>query len=460
MIRSLSHRIDAIGDLRNLMTDDCRQTDEGLARTIGTRAVGLNIVNMVVGGGIFVMPGLIAAQLGAAAILAYLVCTVAVGLVFLCFAEVGSRVTRSGGAYAYIEEAFGPLAGFIALVLLWFGWSVLANAAITVKMVETLAKAFPVLNETTPRALFIVTLFACLATVNVVGVRFGVGLFVFNTIAKLIPLVLLALVGLFFIQLQNLAIETWPTVPTIGAGALYLFFAFAGAECALSCSGEIRDPAKTVPRGLLLGLGGILVLYLSLQTVAQGVLGPELAENTETPLAAAADQIFGSWGGKLLLAAGVVSIFSTVSGDILNSPRVVFASARDGHLPAALARVHPRFKTPYIAVIFVAVMIGGFALSGAFRPLAVVASGSILIVYLGVSLAVIRLRLRDGDPQAGEFRIPGGVVVPLLSCALIVWLLLQLKLDEAVGLVSLVGVGGVLFVVRSRFRPRSQRDDV
>ena len=124
------------------MTDSKKVGDEGLVRVIGTRALGLNIVNLVVGAGIFVLPGIVAAELGSAAILAYLVCSIAVALVFLCFAEIGSRVTRSGGAYAYIEDAFGPFAGFIAGVLFWFGWSVLADAAITVAMVEIIAIGF------------------------------------------------------------------------------------------------------------------------------------------------------------------------------------------------------------------------------------------------------------------------------------------------------------------------------
>lgn len=99
------------------MIDQKRTQDEGLVRAIGTRALSLSIVNMVIGGGIFVLPGLIAVQLGPAAIVAYLICSVAVSLVSLCFAEIGSRITRSGGAYAYIKEAFGPFAGFIASIL-------------------------------------------------------------------------------------------------------------------------------------------------------------------------------------------------------------------------------------------------------------------------------------------------------------------------------------------------------
>ncbi len=405
------------------MSNSSRAQDEGLVRAIGVRALGISIVNLVVGGGIFVLPGLIAVRLGPAAIVAYLVCSLAVALVFLCFAEIGSRITRSGGAYAYIEEAFGPFAGFIASMLFWFGWSALSDAAITVAMVETMALAFPMLAEPVPRGIFIIALFTFLAVVNIMGVKSGVRLFVFNTMAKLVPLVLLLAVGLFAINFENLAITEWPSISSIGAGAIVLFFAFAGAESGLSASGEIKNPSKTVPMGLLVGLTGILALYVGLQTVAQGVLGAELANNIEAPLAAVATEVFGEWGAKMLLVGGVISIYSTVSGDMLSAPRVVFASARDNNLPRFLATVHPKYKTPYVSVIFFAAVVCTFALSGTFKPLAVLASGSILVIYGGVSLAVLRLRHRDGEPSAGQFKLPFGAAVPVLSCLVVGWLL-------------------------------------
>jgi len=403
---------------------------------------------MVVGGGIFVLPGLVAEHLGSAAIIAYLMCSVAVSLVFLCFAEIGSRITRSGGAYAYIEEAFGPFTGFIASILFWFGWSVLSDAAITIAMVDLIAIAFPVLTKPFPRSIFIIGLLTCLAAVNVIGVRSGVKFFVFTTLAKLVPLLLLLMAGFFAISIDNLTISQWPSAQNIGVGTLILFFAFSGAESGLNASGEIKNPSKTVPRGMLFGLLGIFVLYMGLQTVAQGVLGTELANNTEAPLAAAATKVFGAWGAKMILVGGAISIFATVSGDILNAPRVIFASTLDRNLPKFLAKVHPQYKTPYMSIIFFAAVICGFALSGTFKPLAVVASGSILLIYAGVSLAVIRLRYRDGKPAGGNFRLPWGPVIPILSCLVIAWLLLQLTTEEAIGLASLISVSVVFYVIR------------
>jgi amino acid transporter len=182
------------------------------------------------------------------------------------------------------------------------------------------------------------------------------------------------------------------------------------------------------------------------------VLGPELANNTEAPLAATATQIFGEWGARMLLAGGAISIFATISGDLRGGPRVVYALALDGNLPKSLAKVHPKYKTPYVSVIFFAAVICVVALSGTFKPLAVVASGSILVIYAGVSLAVIRLRYRDGEPAAGKFKLIGGPAIPILSCLVIAWLLWQLAADEVIALAALMGVSVVFYAMRVFFR--------
>lgn len=434
------------------MADSGRVENEGLVRVIGTWALGLSVVNMVLGAGIFALPGRVAAALGPAAIVAYLVCSVVLSLVFLCFAEVGSRVSRSGGAYAYIEDAFGPFAGFVASILFWFGYSAMADAGITVVMVESIATVVPILGEAVPRAIFIVALLGFLTAVNVIGVRAGVRLYVFNTWAKLAPLLLLLVAGLFVIDFDNLAFPEWPSASAIGATTIVLFFAFTGAECALSASGEIKNPAKTVPLGLLFGITTLLVLYIGLQTVSQGVLGTELANNPEAPLVAVATEVFGDWGGKMLLVAVVISIWGALSGDMLGGPRVIFASSLDNNLPKFLSKVHPRYKTPHVAIIFFAVIVCTFALTGTFKYLAVFATGSLLLIDLGVSLAVLRLRRRDGLPKAGEFTLPFGPLIPLLSCGIVGWLLLQMPREEAISVAALVSASVAVYAIRTWLR--------
>jgi amino acid transporter len=323
-------------------------------------------------------------------------------------------------------------------------------------MVDAIAILFPILGESIPRAVFIIALLAFLAAVNVRGVKAGVRLYVFNTLAKLVPLLLLLGAGLFVMNFDHFAIPEWPSAASIGSGTILLLYAFTGAESALNASGEIRAPAKTVPLGLLLGLGGILLLYVGLQTVSQGVLGPELANNTEAPLVAVATEVFGDWGGKMLIAGMAISIYSTLSGDLLGGPRIIFASALDDNLPSFFGKVHPTYKTPYVAIIFLAIVVAAFALSGTFKYLAVVATGSLLLVDLGVSLAVIRLRQLHGLPKDGEFTLPFGPVIPLLSCAIIGWLLLQVPLNEAVSIAALVGACILVYAVRAAVRgPRN-----
>jgi len=283
--------------------------------------------------------------------------------------------------------------------------------------------------------------------VRVIGAG-ALGLSVVNmVVGASIPRAVFILTVFMFLTVVN--------IRGVEAGAILLFFAFSGAECALSASGEIKNPSKTVPMGLSMGIGGLLVLYVGLQTVAQGVLGPELANQTEAPLAAAAVEVFGGWGGKMLLAGVVISIFGAISGDMLGAPRVIFASSLDDNLPRFLSKVHPKYKTPHVAVIFFAAVVCAFALSGTFRYLAVFATGSLLLIDLGVVLAVVRLRQRDGLPEAGQFRLPFGPLIPLLSCLIVGWLLLQVPAEEAMSIAGLIGASAIVYAIRPILASRS-----
>ena len=310
----------------------------GLERVIGVRALAANAINMTVGAGIFALPAVVAAQLGPSAFFAYVVCAIAMGLVLLCFAESGSRVHESGGACAYVEAAFGPFAGFLVATLLWFGYAVVSIAAVAVVFVGTVATAVPFLGQPLPRAVFLILLFAGLAALNIWGMRQGARAVEIVTLIKLVPLLLLVAIGVFAIEFENLVIVELPSAGHFGAATLMLFFAFGGAESAVNPSGEIRNPGRTIPRGLLFGIFAVVVLYIALQAVTQGVLGSELPDFREAPLVATAERIMGGPGGFMLLAAAAISTFGTLVGDLLASPRALYAAARDG----ALRKRHTR----------------------------------------------------------------------------------------------------------------------
>lgn len=406
------------------------QPEPSLRREIGALGLGLNAINLTVGSGIFILPAIVAKNLGAAGFIAYLLCGLLVILIMLCYAEVGSKITSSGGSYAYVERAFGPLPGFLINTLFWMGFSSLADAAVINAMADMLSAWFPVFHKGYARALFFIFLFGGIAWINVRGVKRGSRFAGAATIVKLIPLVLLVAIGLFSITPSNLIIKVIPGINNIGDTALILFFAFMGIETSLGISGEIKDPRKNIPKGIFIGVAGVLIIYLLIQFVAQGVLGDQLGNYPDAPLVALADRLAAPVGGTILLIASLVSMFGLISGDVLASPRILFGASEDKLLPAFLGKVHPKFATPYWSIISYAGVGFIFATMSDFKRLSVLASSSLLIIYLAVVLATIRLRYKKDISQAGSFKIPGGLTIPALAIVTVCWFLSHITREE------------------------------
>ncbi|RAI86759.1 APC family permease [Algoriphagus yeomjeoni] len=428
-----------------------KTTQEGLKREVGVWGLSANIVNIMVGAGIFVLPAIIAETMGASGVLAYLFCGLLIGLVMLCFAEAGSKVTHSGGAYAYVETAFGSFPGFLISAFFLTG-SIFADAAVSNALVEILALIFPVFKNPTVRVLSLFFLFSGLAILNVIGVKQGIGLVKITTIAKLIPIVLLITIGWKDVQWVNLAWESEPTIQKLGETSLILFFAFMGGDAGLAIGGEIRNPQKTVPRAIFIGISGVLLLYVLIQLVSQGVMGSELPNFKEAPLAETAQLVFGPIGYTLLFVGTGISMFGMISGQTLNNPRVIFRLSRDGVIPfSKLASIHHRFKTPYLAILIYAGL--GFTLAaiGEFRQLAVIAASSVLLVYFGVSLSVIGLR-KGKHLEKGGFKIPFGYTVPLLSAGIILFFLSNLTGSEIKGMLLLIGILTAVYFLGKVYR--------
>jgi amino acid transporter len=415
---------------------------------VGTAGLAASIVNITIGGGIFRLPAAAAMTLGPAAPLAYVVCAVAMGLIVLCFAEAGSRVSLTGGVYAYVEVAFGPLAGFVTGVLLWAGMTA-AFAAVSSFFSDALVALVPAAAPL--RELVLVVILAALAALNIAGVRGANRFNAAMTIAKLVPLVLLIVVGVAFVHPANVAIAAMPSSGSLARASSVLIFAFFGVESALVPSGEVREPARTIPRAILVAMIVVTAMYLLIQIVAQGILGPALADQ-KTPLSEAAAVAMGPNGRMLVLVGMAVSMFGYVSGMTLAVPRALFAFGRDGFLPRALAAVHPRFRTPYVAILVQTAVVAILAAGGTFEKLAIIANGSMLIVYAGCCLAVLRLRQLDVHTDRAPFRAPAAGAVPVLALLIVLWMLGSLSLNEWTALVALVVAALVLFLVTRTLR--------
>ena len=398
-------------------------SEAGLVRAIGARQLTASIVNSTIGAGIFVLPAVAAAGLGAAAPIAYIFSAALMALIVCCVAAAGSRVSLTGGIYAYVEVAFGPYVGFLAGVL-YFLTATFAVVSVSSAFAGSIGALWPAADSPVARAMVIAALFTMLAVVNIRGVRPGIRLVEGLTVAKLLPLLVLVGGGIWFVNPIDLRWPGMPAASAIGQAAIVLIYAFAGLEIALVPSGEVRDPARTVPRALFSALAITTLLYLLIQSVAQGLLGPAMASFSNAPLAEAASRVLGQGGRLLVLLGAVVSMFGYVAGDMLGSPRSLFAFARDGVLPKVVARIHPRFHTPYIAIAIYACIVAALAISSSFRQLAVLANVAALTGYLMCVAASYELQRRDVRADGGiPFAVPGGPAIPILAAAVILWLL-------------------------------------
>ena len=258
---------------------------------------------------------------------------------------------------------------------------------------------------------------------------------------------MLTAVGLLWVKPEHLAIK-WASPDRIGTASMTLLFAFVGIEVALAPSGEVRDPARTVPRAVFLALGLTTMLYLLLHLVAHAVLGPALASFTDAPLAEVASRVLGPVGRTVVLVGGSVSMLGFLSGDALCTPRSLYAFARDGLLPAPLARLHPRFRTPWIAILVHAAVAWALASGGSFGVLVLLSNVAVLVGYLLCCLAAIELRRRNVQAAGRPFELPGGPLVPALACVVVLWLLSHATAQEFAVTAGAMIVASLLFAWR------------
>jgi amino acid transporter len=421
-----------------------------LPRAIGVSTLTLSVINCIVGSAIFVVPATVGAALGPAAILGYLAAGVPVVLVALCFAEVGSRVSGDGGAIAFVDRAFGPWAGFVVGTLTWLANGMVASAAVANALVGTVGAVVPALGGGLPRAALLIAIYGGFAWINVRGTAIGAGAVRLFTVAKLVPLVLLVAVGVWFVQPANLVIRQVPGPAEIGRAALLLVFALTGMEIALTSSGEVKDPTRTIPRAAVFGVLAAVALYLAVHEVAQGVLGPGLGSAGAVPLAVTAERVAGPIGRAVILVGTIVSIIGYFGTDLLANPRALFALAERGLLPRPLAWVHPTYRTPWIAVLIYAAASAGLAIAGSFTYLALLSALGVLLIYLGVVLAGLRLRAQGVTSDRAPIRLPGGPAIPLAALVSVTALIATAQRTEllAIGIFLVLTSAAYLVLVR------------
>lgn len=418
-----------------------------LIRAIGRWDLTAIAINTVIGAGIFGLPAKVTALIGSYSLIAFLICALIVGFMVLCFAEVSSRFRDTGGMYLYTREAFGPVIGFEVGWLYWIV-RVTTFAANANLLLAYLGFFYPSANQGTVRVVLITLILAVLTGVNLAGVRESVILTNFFTVGKIVPLLVFASVGLFFVEPANFTFGELPAYGTASSAVLLLIYAFVGFEAAVIPAGETRDPQKNMPLALLTALAVVAVLYIVIQVVSIGTL-PGLA-SSERPLADAAGQFLGSWGAAFITIGALISIFGNLNGGFLTATRMPFAMAEQKELPQILGVTHQRFKTPYISVLVTAGVTLIFAVQSSFISALTISTITRLLVYAATCASLPVFRARKDAPLAA-FRAPGGIAAAVLSLGLTAWLLTNVDFRKEGVMVLILGGAGLVLYFAYRF---------
>jgi amino acid transporter len=420
---------------------------EGLIRSLRRWDVVAVTINGVIGAGIFGLPSKAYALAGDYSILAFFVCALFVSTIVLCFAEVASRFSETGGPYLYCREAFGPVVGFEVGWLQWVA-RVTAFAANCNLMIEYAAWFAPGLATGFARVALIASVALPLAGINLVGIRDTAVANAMFAICKLLPLVGVVAFGIFAADPSRLSLAHPPPWSSFSTTALLLAYAFTGFEMAVIPGGETREPRRTIPFAIITAMAFIALLYVMIHAVCMAVV-PNLAHSSR-PVADAAQALFGPAGASIAAAGVIVSVAGNLNIVLLSASRLLFAIGERGEAPELFAAVNSRFGTPHWALIVTAACMLGLSLSGTFIYALTVSTIARLLTYW-LSCASLPVFRRRSDVPAALFRVPGGSWIALFAIALASWLLFSATWREMRD-TAIAGAAGLALYLFARWQ--------
>lgn len=414
------------------------------------------VLNNIIGTGVFILPGTIAAQLGWMSIAAWLIAALLTVALMLCFAEVASRFATAGGAYLFTRAAFG---GFVGLQI---GWLTYFSRAVTAALQANVFTTY--LAEIWPRAgtrfgsVLATTLFiGFLTAINLRSVRSGARTSTVLAAIKLASLFAFGVLGVVWIAAGRTDAGPLASDPTLGGwlGAiLLLLFAYSGYESALIPLGEATNPRRDSPFALFLGLGLVTVVYLAAQVTVLATLPDPGATNR--PLAASVRTMVGEGGAIVIAVAALISVYGWLAANLLAAPRLSMAMAERGDLPAVFARVHPVFRTPWVSIVTFAVLSWTLANQAGLLQNLGLSAVSRLFIYGGVCAALPILRRKErlgtGAVAPALFRAPMGTALAAFCVTLSIVLATRMNVRETVIMLVLFVLATLWWLFTGRTR--------
>jgi len=422
------------------------------------------VVGAIIGADIYVASSFGAGYLGPFSLFVWVVAGIIAIVIALCFAQCAALLPKVGGPYAYAKEAWGPFAGFIVGWSLWLAeW--VSLAVFPVAFTRYLMFFMPNLAWTfqiVVKVLFV----SFLTAINIIGVRAAGKANDVLTIAKLAPLIFFSGVGLLFIFLHPsiVASNFSPFSPygvgNFGAALVLIFWAYAGFEISTIPADEITDPGGTIPRAIVLGISIVTVFYLVTNIVLFGVRSwTQLASDT-APLASATTEVLGTnsmlalIGGAIVGVGALISVAGSDESGMIGSSRLGYALAVDGLFPRIFARVHRKFKTPYLAIVIQAVTALFAAIVGNLSMLIATSVFFMAIAYVATSASIFLLRKKGSKPQ---FHLKGGLLIPNLGVVFSLYLISQCTIMQiAIGLLLLL-IGTPIY---AKYSPKKEMTEL
>jgi APA family basic amino acid/polyamine antiporter len=379
-------------------------------------------IGFIIGSGIMLMPIIAAKEAGTFSLIAWVIAGIYCILTGFCFAECAAKMPKAGGLYSYAHAAFGDFIGFMTGWTFWFGyWITIATEQWAVALY--LKFFLPQLSDFF-RVLIAAVSGLFLTALNFRGVKGTGDVGDVFTIGKLLPLILFAAVGLFFINTQNyfpLLPAGKEALPAIGSAIILVLWAYQGAEIITVPEEEIKNAKKTVPKAIIISVITVMGIYLLVSGVALGVARWENFAGSQSPLADISEVFLGKIGGIVLAVGGLISIFGALNAVILASSRISFAMSRDKLFPKSFSRLHSKFRTPHVALLvqtalamiltFVPFVLVNYGIVLNFSGLASLVVFFTIIPYLLSSLAVLKLIKR----AKGQLHIIESRLIPVLS---------------------------------------------
>jgi len=423
------------------MTTIIKNVQEPVLRTLSGGCLWLLIINGMIGAGIFGLPAEAARLAGAFSPWVFVICGLLQLPIMLCYAQLASYFTGTGGPVLYVGTAYGPICGFQA------GWCLyVARLLAFAANVNLLVDSFAYLAGGTIgagwRTVLLFGVCSSLSVVNAVGVRGAMRCLSALTVLKFAPLIALVLFGLLKLR-PNLHLPTPTDLHDLGAAVLLVIYAYTGFESGTVVAGEARDPQRDVPRALLAGLSVCVGLYALIQAVSVAAVD-SLATSTR-PLVDAAAALMGPWAALLLAAAAVVSIAANLLGNMFSTARITYRLALGGQLPRWFASVHSTYRTPLWSIGFFGAACFLLAATSGFVWLAGLSVLTRLALWLACIAALPRLKTQFAGADRAV-RLAGGNLVPVLAAAVCVALLLQVKLLAYASVAGLLAVGSLLYL--------------